>query len=341
MTTLFLCKLFILLLLNIYYSFTFIIRMMSKKLNGLAQRNQVDVPIGRYIDVKTDLSFKYAFGVDSQKRFLISFLNSIFKGRKVIKDISYDNPSRKGMHKKNRKTVFDIYCTCSNGEKIVVEIQQSSRKFFKDRIFYYAAKLIHEQGDSVDPDWNYYLPEIYVIALMNFCFEDSHPDCYFHDVQLVDVNTNTTFYKKLNYIFVELPKFKKTETELKTGMDKWLYSIKNMENLPQIPLPLNKHKIFRDFYRVTETANLTPKDMTAYEYELKRKRDNFSADEYARSEAQRLGQKLGEELGAARERLKAEKEKRNAALTLKKNNVPINLIANATGLTVEEIEALV
>ena len=211
---------------------------MPKKTDLVKQVKPIELSNSRYINVKTDFSFKYIFGSESRKKLLIDFLNAVFKGRKVIRDLTFNNPNHKGMRKENRKTVFDVYCTDNKGGKFIVEIQQASQRFFKDRILYYSANLIREQGKSVSPDWNYRLPEVYVVALMDFSFDHTHRDQYLHDVRLMDVMTHTVFYDKLRYVFVELPKFKKSADELKTNEDGWLYSLRNMEILDEIPVPL-------------------------------------------------------------------------------------------------------
>jgi predicted transposase/invertase (TIGR01784 family) len=290
----------------------------------------------RYINIKTDFSFQYIFGSESRKSLLIDLLNSIFKGRKVITDLVYNNPSHKGMRKENRKTVFDVYCTSNKGEKFIVEIQQASHRFFKDRIIYYAANLIREQGKSVAPDWNYKLPKIYVVVLMDFCFDNSHPQQYLHDVRLIDQHTKTVFYDKLRYIFAELPKFKKTDKELKTKEDQWLYSLKNIEKLPEIPLSLRNKKVFKELYHLAELINLTPEQMNAYQQSLKIKRDNYSVIETA--------EWRGEKRATQRERAKAEKEKKEMAVKLALDmlaeNEPFDKIARYTSLTLKEIQAL-
>jgi len=45
-------------------------------------------------------------------------------------------------------------------------------------------------------------------------------------VHLVREQTQTVFSKKLNFVFVELPKFRKTEVELETNTDKWVYVLR-------------------------------------------------------------------------------------------------------------------
>ena len=171
----------------------------------------------RYLDPKSDFSFKHFFGKEPHKDLLKDFLNGLFNGRKVIKELAYSNIEHKGISSIYRKTVFDLYCTGDNGEKFVVEIQQAGRDFFKDRIIFYTANLIQEQGISVNAKWNYELPEVYFVAIMDFCFENSQPNHYVHDVRLLEVNTNTQFYDKLGYLFVELPKFRKSASELETS----------------------------------------------------------------------------------------------------------------------------
>ncbi|WP_316833759.1 Rpn family recombination-promoting nuclease/putative transposase [Pedobacter nutrimenti] len=213
------------------------------------------------------------------------------------------------------------------------------------RLLYYSANLIREQGKSVAPDWNYRLPEVYVVALMDFSFDHTHQDQYLHDVRLMDVMTHTVFYDKLRYIFVELPKFKKSVDELKTNEDGWLYSLRNMEILDEIPVPLRKKKVFRELYQLAEVINLSPEDMNAYQESLKIKRDNYSALESAELRGEQRGQKQGEqrgiEIGAELERAKAEQEKREMALELKKEGLSIDLIARTTKLSVEEIQTLI
>lgn len=44
----------------------------------------------RYISLLTDFGFKRIFGTDINKDLLINFLNSLFNGEEVIKDVKFD-----------------------------------------------------------------------------------------------------------------------------------------------------------------------------------------------------------------------------------------------------------
>ena len=70
---------------------------------------------------------------------------------------------------------------------------------------------------------------MYTIGLLNFTFPDDEfsPQNIYHEVKLKDENDNV-FYDKLTFMYIELPKFKKTEAELETMMDKWMFVLRNL-----------------------------------------------------------------------------------------------------------------
>ncbi|WP_316817996.1 Rpn family recombination-promoting nuclease/putative transposase [Pedobacter nyackensis] len=310
----------------------------------------------RYIDSTLDFSFRHFFAKENHLDLLKDFLNSVFEGRKMIKDVKLGKTDRKGDQKNNRRTVFDVYCTGDNGVNFVVEMQKGTQANFKDRILFYTANLIQEQGRSVDSNWDYKLTEVYFVVVMDFIFENTPLEHYVHDVRLVEMCTKLQFYDKLGYIYIELPKFNKTVNELQSSEDKWLYCLKNMKTLNKIPLPLSNDPIFKKLFEVAEVSNLNPEEMSLYQRELKRKRDNYSREQYVLQNALKQGFEKGIEQGVEQglaqgevkgrleERVKIEIEKREiavrTALKLKKSDIAIELIADATGLTIEEIQAI-
>ena len=110
------------------------------------------------------------------------------------------------------------------------------------------------------------------MGILDFVFdEDRHNPDFFHFVQLKD-QVNQVFYDKLTFIYLEMPKFRKTESELETDFDKWMYVFKNMHLLERIPAKFQT-KIFQKLFGEAELANLKPVDMIAYEESLKVYRD--------------------------------------------------------------------
>ena len=90
----------------------------------------------RYISLLTDFGFKRIFGSAPNKDLLICFLNSLFNGRQVVKDVKYLNPENVGDIYTDRKAIFDVYCEGENSEKFIVEMQNAYQTYFKDRALY-------------------------------------------------------------------------------------------------------------------------------------------------------------------------------------------------------------
>lgn len=120
-----------------------------------------------------------------------------------------------------RKAIFDIYCQNQKGEKFIVEIQKAKQNYFKERSVYYSTFPIQKQAKT--GMWDYQLSAVYTVAILDFVFEeDKNSNEIMHFVQL-KVQENQVFYEKLTFIYLEMPKFSKTESELETDFDKWMF----------------------------------------------------------------------------------------------------------------------
>lgn len=175
-------------------------------------------PIGRFIDPLTDFGFKRIFGSEPNKDLLIAFLNKLFKGRKVIRDLVYSPGENNGRVQYHRKTIFDLICTRADGETFIIEMQRADQKYFTDRAIYYTSGKLYEQGPKGKSNWNFKLKEVYFIGLMDFNFDNTAPGKYLHRVRLAEEESGQTFYDKLCFIFLALPNFNLDEKDL---LDKW------------------------------------------------------------------------------------------------------------------------
>ena len=128
----------------------------------------------RYISLLTDFGFKRLFGSEFNKELLVDFLNSLFEGFQVIKDVKFLNSEHVGDSPSGRKAIFDVYCENERGEKFIVEMQNAFQQFFKDRSLFYATFPIREQAVK-GPDWDFRLSHVYVVALLNF---DMHEESF-------------------------------------------------------------------------------------------------------------------------------------------------------------------
>jgi len=234
--------------------------------------------VGRYIDPLTDFGFKHIFGT---KEYLIDFLNAVLAIDEKIIDLQYDNTERPGRSKDDRTTYFDLYCTLETKESIILEMQYKHQEFFKDRTLYYVSRLIQEQGEDQkgNKKWGYELKPVFSVNIINFLLvptdgEDSaHPvDKYVSYIQLFDRDTLEVFYRKLTFIFLELPYFTKELNELSSPMDWWMYVLKNLATLEYLPDKL-KNDLFESLFLKAEIAKLSKKDRKEYDRSLKKLND--------------------------------------------------------------------
>ena len=242
----------------------------------------------RYINPYTDFGFKKLFGTAMNKELLISFLNALFAGREVVKDITYLNVEHMGGIELDRKAVFDVYCENELGEKFLVEMQKGEQEFFKDRSLFYSTFAIREQARR--GSWNYELKAVYTIGVLNFVFDRADDGRYIHEVRLVDIGTNEVFYDKLAFIYLEMPKFNKTEAELETMMDKWLFVLRNLSSLFERPAALQE-RVFRNLFEAAEIAKFDRRERYEYEESLKNFRDMYSVIDTAEKKGRAEGEK--------------------------------------------------
>ena len=253
----------------------------------------------RYISLLTDFGFKRIFGTAMNKDLLICFLNSLFNGRQVVKDVSFLNPEKVGDLYTDRKAIFDVYCEGENGEKFIVEMQNAYQTYFKDRALFYSTFPIREQAPKGN-EWDFKLNHIYTIALLNFSMNEEAFDKeeIRHHVQLCDTATHQVFYDKLEFIYVEIAKFNKSLEELETLYDKWLYALKNLYKLTQRPKALYD-KVFDRLFEEAEIARFTPQEQREYEASKMAYRDIKNSIDTAKREGKEEGLAEGMEKGLA------------------------------------------
>ena len=311
----------------------------------------------RYISLLTDFGFKRIFGSDINKDLLIDFLNSLFNGEQVVKNVTYLNSEHVGDVYAERKAIFDVYCENEHGEKFIVEMQNAYQTYFKDRSLYYATFPIREQAPKGD-NWNFKLQHVYVVALLNYDMNEEafSLESINHDVGLLDKQTHKVFNNKLTFKYVEIARFNKDINELETNFDKWLYVLRNLSRLDNQPTYL-RNEVFNRLFSQAEIARFDKKELKAYEDSLKAYRDiknsldtakeKGRAEGLAEGRAEGHAEGLAEGLAEGRAKGHAEGLAEGAsekALTIAREllamNMSIDNIKKVTGLTDDEIHNL-
>ena len=283
----------------------------------------------RYINPYTDFGFKKLFGTEMNKDLLISFLNALLPtGRNKITSVEYLNSENLGAGQDDRNSVFDVYCRTKDGSRFIVEMQKAEQAYFKDRSVYYATTPIRQQAPK--GKWDFHLENVYTVGILNFVFPNSEypEDSYCHVIKLKDVEDNHVFYDKLTFVYLEMPKFMKSEDELETMFDKWMFVIQNLARLLERPKAL-QDRIFKKLFKEAEIAKYDEKERLQYEHSLKEYWDYTSVMDTAYMK----GEKKGREEGRRNE--KAETVHR-----LKQIGLTIEQIALGTDLTEEEVTSI-
>jgi len=284
----------------------------------------------KYINPFTDYGFKKLFGEIPNKDLLLDFLNELLKEEQgVITDLTYLKSENLGDSDLDRKAIFDIYCENEKGEKFIVELQKAKQNFFKDRTVFYATFPIREQAKRAE--WNFELKAVYTIAILDFAFDEdkNEKQKFRYDVKLSDIETKKVFYDKLTFIYLEMPKFNKTISELETRFDKWLFVLKNLNRLDSIPEKL-RERIFEKLFETAEIARFTPEQVQSYEDSLKYYRDIKNSLDTAKEEGKIEGIIQGEK-----------NSKTDVAKRMLNLNYSIESIAEITGLSQDEIKQLI
>ena len=140
-----------------------------------------------------------------------------------------------------------------------------------------------------------------------------------HEVKLKNQH-HQVFYDKLTFIYLEMPHFVKTENELETTYDKWLYVLKYLPTFTERPQKLQE-RIFHRLFEAAEIARFSPEEKEQYEESLKSYRD--------------LKNVIDTSYGEGRK-----EEKKEIALNMLKEGLNIDLISKITGLSGDEIGQL-
>jgi len=269
----------------------------------------------QFADPRTDFAFKLIFGNDKAREVLISFLNAVLglEGIHAIAEVTILNPYQAPKFSALKRSYLDVKCRDNRGVEFVVEMQVEYTEGLKKRIEYNACKAYVGQI-PVGTDYPK-LNQVIAITVVDFVmFKDFEHYLSCHESR--ETITNNHYLDQIRHYFIELPKFTKTEAELETMIEKWCYFLKHAGRLEVIPAKLD-HEPIRTAFGIANRANMTKEEWEEYDA---------------------AGVKMQDDRGIA---IAARKEgRRDVARTMQQKGYDLNVIAELSGLTVEEIEKI-
>ncbi len=276
----------------------------------------------KFLDVRTDYAFKKVFGSEKSKPQLISFLNALLefpKGQRV-EDLDIVDPYNIPMLKGMKDTYVDVKARLDDDSLVIIEMQVLNVESFEKRILYNAAKNYSTQlvkGENYD-----LLNPVIALTITDF---EMFPETkqMMTRFKLMEKEGLIEYSDDIELVFVELPKFEKTEDELVDIMDRWLYFVKNAGSLECIPDDMDEE--IQAAFEIADEAS-----MTVDELEDQHKRMDFIW-------LQKKSVKKGREEGRKEGR---EEERNDVVRKMKQKGLDVELIAQCTGLSVDEVNAV-
>jgi predicted transposase/invertase (TIGR01784 family) len=190
------------------------------------------------------------------------------------------------------------------------------------RTLYYAAQAIEHQGGAPGK-WGYEIKAVYCIAFMNFTDPGLAPRVRV-DAAICDRDTGSQISDLLRFVYLQLPLFNKQSDECETFFERWIYVLKNMDILDDLPKAF-QCEAFKKLKEVTDTTRMNAAERQEYENTLRIYRDQVMMYENAVNKG----------------REEEHKKFIKAARDMKSAGVPVETIKQSFGLTDEEISSLI
>ncbi len=290
-----------------------------------------NLKINSELKMKSDIMFKAFFTRKENEEFLKEFLESVLGEKIKIKKVLHD--VRLEQLAKNEKFgILDLGVELESGEFINVEIQLKDNKNIEKRTTFYASKKITEQLGAGE-DYRKLKP-IIIIAILDYSFIES-PEYVTETIRVAKDDREYELNNDVKYYYIELEKFRKENPDMTRTINHWL-SFLDMERGELLEMVCEKNDKVKKAVENYEVLTGDEEVKRLSEIRLMSDLEEKSALHCAREE----GKKHGEEIGLKRGKKETEQKLKEIAPKLKEQKMPIKQIAEITGLSEKEIEAL-
>jgi len=234
-----------------------------------------------------------------------------------------------------KNSLVDVRCTDTKGRQFIVEMQMQWTDSFKQRMLLNASKVLAKQVKQ-GMDFKKLKP-VYALSLVNAVFRKKTKE-YYHRYLISDVADADQHIDGMEFVFVELPKFKaKNMTERKLQV-LWLRFLTEIDETTQeVPKVLTSNKRIAEALGWVERSAYTDAELATYD----KFKDAMLTHKSMMKDSEKVGEvrgiKIGIEIG---KEIGKQEGIRTTAKNMKVSGIPVAQISKITGLSVEEIERL-
>ncbi len=325
-----------------------------------------------FTDILDDKVFKVVFGDKLGRNNMVNFLRALLPDLGIT-EIEYLNCEQMGLSPEEGKSVFDLSVLTGDGSRVIVEMQTTNLRYFNYRSVYYTSHAVQLQaarerdrqrteliGRNCKPFWNYWFPPVYFIAVLKKGMGgaraganassgrqgDGRPP-YIKEFRLREKYSGEDLGVELNYIYLCLDRFDKSAEESKDPVDRFMYSLKNITELEEMPRSFGDSGEMVELYERSMTANLPQETIHEIEIHKNMTTENdilvalAEAREDAALEATAKALAEGKAEGIAEGRAEGKAEgKAEVARAMLREELPLETIYRVTGLTKAQVQSI-
>ncbi len=282
----------------------------------------------KFIDLKCDFGFKYCM---QDEEIMKSFLNAILEEETDrITSVKFENVESTQETIGQRGVTFDLLCTTKQGETVLIEMQNSSQKYFKTRAAFYISRLMERQikrglkWEKMEHD----ISRIFGIFIMGennaFLTKPVTRTSVYDRDELIE------FWDRNHNFFISLPQFRLDMNNF-TTKDIWLYLFKNLGKMENIDSSVYERadKRLLKLIEKAKVAALSEEEYNLYEASMKALEDEMDMEEHG----YKRGREKGREEGILFQSIQMAKE-------MIRRGYSIEEIAQITQLSAEEIKGI-
>jgi predicted transposase/invertase (TIGR01784 family) len=293
----------------------------------------------KYLDPKNDLTFKKVFG--QHPHLLKSFLNALLpldEGQ-VIESLEYLPAELVPEIPHIKNSIVDVRCKDNYGRQFIVEMQMHWTTGFMQRVLFNASKAYVKQ---LDKTYEYKsLQPVYALSLVNENFEPVKKE-YYHHYQIVNVADTEKRIEGLEFVFVELPKFKAQNVSEKKLQVLWLRFMTEIdEDSIEISQDLLDYSEIREALDNIQVSAFNKGELESYDkyWDSIRTEKTLQSGFYDKGKAEGRAEGRAEGITEG-EQIGINKAKKELVLNAKAMGLSISEIAKLTGLSESEIESI-
>jgi len=276
-----------------------------------------------FLDLRCDWAAKKVL---SDPEILKLLLNDFLPEK--VESVTSINTEPKRLNRKEKNVLMDIVARTVDGREIVIEMQRFEKENFRARMFYYGAAMVRSQLPS-GVDYTLLKP-VYVICFMDFILKHL-TDQLVYKYQMMEQSSHEVYGNWLSIFLCELPRLQKNKMAEMDYVESWLHILK--ESSTFVGRPEGMDARFNAVIEAAEMGKLPESEKLNYFMAMIQDKERLEYGEDRFNAGMKKGREEGREEGLTA-------GKREMALTMLSDGVPVQQISKWTGLSEKEIEAL-